>query len=165
MTHATIPPMFHHRRDAGSGRPLPRPATVLATLVLIVAACGTPGPTAPPASPSTPASSTAPTGSAGPVASATPVGDASAIYRTIEDQVIDLRGLKPKAAVNPTLIDDAGIKKLINDSFRKDNPADLMAANERILKTLDWHPQYQEIDRIVGDALAWERALKEKRGL
>ena len=140
MTHATIPPMFHHRRAAGSGRPLRGPATVLATLVFLVAACGTPGPTAPPASPSTPASSTAPTGSAGPVASATPVGDASAIYRTIEDQVIELRGLKPKAAVNPTLIDDAGIKKLINDSFRKDNPADLMAANERILKALGLLP-------------------------
>jgi len=27
------------------------------------------------------------------------------------------------------------------------------------LETLDWRPAYADIDRIVGDALAWERKL------
>ena len=45
---------------------------------------------------------------------------------------------------------------------RAGDPPNLVSANARILETLDWHPQYQEIDRIVGDALAWERRLLER---
>jgi hypothetical protein len=141
MTHATIPPMFHHRRVARSGRPSSRLATVFAALVVLVAACGTSGPTASPGSPGPSPSSTGslalnPTASA----AATPVVDPAAIYSTIEDQVVAIRGLQPKAAVSPTVLDDAGIKKLINDSFRKDNPADLMTANERIMRALGLLP-------------------------
>jgi hypothetical protein len=77
------------------------------------------------------------TGSAAP----TPFVDPAVVYRTIEDQVIALRGLHPKAPVSPTLLDDAGIKKLVADSFKKDNPADLMAANERIMKAFGLLPQ------------------------
>jgi UDP-glucose 4-epimerase len=33
----------------------------------------------------------------------------------------------------------------------------LVAANARILDTLDWQPRFANLDRIVGDALAWER--------
>jgi hypothetical protein len=141
MTHATIRPMFHHRRVAGSGRPLGRPATVLAALVVLVGACGTSGPTASPGSTgpsSNPAGSPAPNPTASAVA--TPVVDPATIYATIEDQVVAIRGLQPKAAVSPTVLDDAGIKKLINDSFHKDNPADLMTANERIMKALGLLP-------------------------
>lgn len=133
--------MFQHRRVARSGRPLRRPATAFASLVLLLAACGTSGPTA---SPGSPASSPGPTGSPVPSATssaaATPVVDPSTIYATIEDQVVAIRGLQPKAAVSPTVLDDAGIKKLINDSFHKDNPADLMSANERIMKALGLLP-------------------------
>jgi hypothetical protein len=28
-----------------------------------------------------------------------------------------------------------------------------------LLETLDWRPAHADIDRIVGDALAWERRL------
>src|SRR3954468_22051999 len=42
---------------------------------------------------------------------------------------------------------------------RAGDPPNLISANQRILETLDWQPQYQAIDRIVGDALAWERKL------
>jgi hypothetical protein len=133
--------MFHHRRVARSGRPSPRPATVFAALVVLVAACGTSGPTA---SPGSPGPSPSPTGSLAPnptaSEAATPVVDPATIYSTIEDQVVAIRGLQPKAAVSPTLLDDAGIKKLINDSFHKDNPADLMTANERIMKALGLLP-------------------------
>jgi hypothetical protein len=135
MTHATIPPMLHHRRVAGSGRPWRRRASILAGLVLVIAACGPTGPTGSPAS--SPSPSTAPTGSPVPnptaSAAATPVVDPATVYRTIEDQVVAIRGLQPKAAVSPTVLDDAGIKKLITDSFGKDNPPALMAANERIM--------------------------------
>src|SRR5207302_7847435 len=49
--------------------------------------------------------------------------------------------------------------KRVLEGRRAGDPPELVSANGRILGTLDWHPQYQEIDRIVGDALAWERKL------
>jgi UDP-glucose 4-epimerase len=47
---------------------------------------------------------------------------------------------------------------------RAGDPPALVSANARILETLDWRPQYNDIDRIVGDALAWERKLKDRAG-
>ena len=42
---------------------------------------------------------------------------------------------------------------------RAGDPPELVAGNARLLETLDWRPAYADIDRIVGDALAWERTL------
>jgi UDP-glucose 4-epimerase len=53
--------------------------------------------------------------------------------------------------------------KRVMEGRRAGDPPMLISANARILDTLDWHPRYQEIDRIVGDALEWERALKDRR--
>jgi UDP-glucose 4-epimerase len=47
---------------------------------------------------------------------------------------------------------------------RAGDPPSLVSANAKILRTLEWRPRYQDIDTIVGDALAWERALLERRG-
>jgi UDP-glucose 4-epimerase len=44
---------------------------------------------------------------------------------------------------------------------RAGDPPELVAGNEKLRKTLDWQPRYAEIDRIVGDAIAWERKLLE----
>jgi UDP-glucose 4-epimerase len=52
--------------------------------------------------------------------------------------------------------------KRVLDGRRAGDPPNLISANARILETLDWTPQYQEIDSIVGDALAWERKLLER---
>jgi len=52
--------------------------------------------------------------------------------------------------------------KRVMEGRRAGDPPMLISANKRILETLDWHPQYQEIDRIVGDALAWERKISER---
>jgi UDP-glucose 4-epimerase len=46
---------------------------------------------------------------------------------------------------------------------RAGDPPELVANNERLLSTLDWRPAYDDIDRIVADALAWERKLAERR--
>jgi UDP-glucose 4-epimerase len=54
--------------------------------------------------------------------------------------------------------------KRVMEGRRAGDPPMLISANKRILEMLEWHPQYQEIDRIVGDALSWERVLKERRG-
>ena len=44
---------------------------------------------------------------------------------------------------------------------RAGDPPELVAANARLLGTLPWRPRFADIDRIVGDALAWERKLVE----
>ena len=54
--------------------------------------------------------------------------------------------------------------KRVMEGRRAGDPPDLISANGRILQTLDWRPAHQEIDSIVGDALAWERVLLERRG-
>jgi UDP-glucose 4-epimerase len=50
------------------------------------------------------------------------------------------------------------IKRVMEGRRAGDAPS-LVSANKRILETIEWAPKYQEIDTIVGDALAWERKL------
>jgi UDP-glucose 4-epimerase len=52
----------------------------------------------------------------------------------------------------------------VMEGRRAGDPPLLVSANSRILETLEWRPQYNDIDRIVGDALAWERTLKDRAG-
>ncbi|MBR0552630.1 UDP-glucose 4-epimerase GalE [Stakelama marina] len=47
---------------------------------------------------------------------------------------------------------------------RAGDPDALVADNSAILKTLPWRPRRDDLDTIVKDALAWERALAERRG-
>jgi UDP-glucose 4-epimerase len=42
---------------------------------------------------------------------------------------------------------------------RPGDPPALVADVSRIRSTLDWHPQFENLDTIVGHALAWERRL------
>jgi UDP-glucose 4-epimerase len=45
---------------------------------------------------------------------------------------------------------------------RPGDPDALVADNRLILKTLDWRPKRDDLDGIVRDALAWERALADR---
>ena len=54
--------------------------------------------------------------------------------------------------------------KRVMEGRRAGDPPALVSANARMLETLDWRPAYADIDRIVGDALAWERKLLETAG-
>ena len=47
---------------------------------------------------------------------------------------------------------------------RAGDPPTLVADNARILGTLDWRPDHDDIDTIVADALAWERRLLDRAG-
>jgi UDP-glucose 4-epimerase len=49
----------------------------------------------------------------------------------------------------------------VMEGRRAGDPPELVAGNDRLLATLDWRPKYADIDRIVGDALSWERKLLE----
>jgi len=51
--------------------------------------------------------------------------------------------------------------KRVMEGRRAGDPPELVAGNHRLLATLDWRPSYADIDRIVADALAWERKLAE----
>lgn len=46
---------------------------------------------------------------------------------------------------------------------RAGDPDALVADNSTILSKLPWRPQHADLDKIVRDALAWERALAERR--
>jgi UDP-glucose 4-epimerase len=52
--------------------------------------------------------------------------------------------------------------KRVMEGRRAGDPPELVAANSKLLETLEWRPQFADIDRIVGDALAWERKLLER---
>ena len=45
---------------------------------------------------------------------------------------------------------------------RAGDPPQLVSSNARMVETLDWRPAYDDIDTIVGDALAWERKLPDR---
>lgn len=47
---------------------------------------------------------------------------------------------------------------------RAGDPPSLISDNRAILATFPWKPKYDNLDQIVGDALAWERRLTEIRG-
>src|SRR6478672_5413453 len=53
----------------------------------------------------------------------------------------------------------APIRRVVEGRRAGDPPA-LVAGNARLLQELDWRPDYNDIDRIVGDALAWEKKLE-----
>ena len=55
----------------------------------------------------------------------------------------------------------APIERRIEGRRAGDAPA-LVAGNARILATLDWQPERNDIDTIVADALAWERKLSAR---
>lgn len=128
---------------------------LVAGLTALLAGCGSTTPTGSP-SPSATALRATPAPSAAP----TPAGsqDAVSIYRTIEDQVIAIRQLKPKNPVEPTLIDRAGIQKVTTDDFTKSNPPDVVAANERILKAFGLLPADSSLKdlylKLLGAAVA-----------
>jgi len=39
----------------------------------------------------------------------------------------------------------------------------LVSDNRRILATTPWQPKHDDLERIIADALAWERRLGERR--
>jgi UDP-glucose 4-epimerase len=47
---------------------------------------------------------------------------------------------------------------------RAGDPAALMADNSRIKQVLGWQPDYDDLDTIVGTALAWEKIWQDKQG-
>ena len=53
--------------------------------------------------------------------------------------------------------------KVIEEPRRAGDPPALIAAVDKIRNTLDWTPQYNELDVIVKTSLAWEHTLLERQ--
>ena len=49
--------------------------------------------------------------------------------------------------------------KRVMEGRRAGDPPELVAGNAKLRGTLDWQPHYADIDRIVADAINWERKL------
>src|SRR5215216_3121942 len=111
-----------------------RIATLLASVVILAGACGQSVPS-PSASPATPSASPSAIPSA-PTPVPTTAQDPAEVYAAIEPQVRAIRSLEAKAPVDPKVLDDAGIKKFVADSFKEDNPPEVIEANERMLKLM-----------------------------
>jgi hypothetical protein len=127
-----------------------RALAALAVLVVLAAACQpaapSPSPSPSASAPPSPTASSPSPSSPSPSAAASPA-DLSATYAKIEEDVRAIRGLEAKKPVDPVVLDDAGIKKVTADGFRKDNPPATVAANERLLKGLGLLPA----DANLGD--------------
>jgi hypothetical protein len=102
----------------------------LALSIALLAGCGpAPSPSAGPPSPS-PAG-----GSQGPASPAASI-DPLAVYATIAVQVEQIRGLQPRAAITPVLIDEATLRANLTADFDHDNPPSQLAASEAVLTTV-----------------------------
>ena len=133
-------------------------ASALLSFALLVAACGTAtpsaAPTAVPAS-AAPTASPPATPAASPPASATPSATASAdndaLYAQIEEQVVKLRGLQPKAPVARNVIDQAALRDHMTRKYREESPAALVKAYEALYKELLLMPQDASLDDLYVD--------------
>jgi hypothetical protein len=162
MGHPRAPchnPPMHARRAVRPprARRFPAPATILVACLLVVAGCGPLVPQ-PIQSPS-PSSSAIPTGpsaspSGSPAGSASPTADAATVYATIEQQVIALRGLQLKSPIAPQMLDDQQLKARIQTTFQRDNPPDVVAANERLLKALGLFPKDASLSALYVELLS-----------
>src|SRR2546423_14826042 len=97
--HATIGRMHRHRLGAAETRRSRRLGALAIGLALLLAACGTSGPTGTPAS----AGQASPSATSSPSARPTILVDPETLYSTIENQVMAISGLMQKDKVLPSL--------------------------------------------------------------
>lgn len=104
------------------------PALLVAGLATIlgVAGCGTAPSPSPTQSPSPRPTATADPSPADPLE----------VYATIAGQVAAIRGLEPTAAIEPVVIDEATLRANLETAFDEDNPPEVLAQTERLLRAL-----------------------------
>lgn len=130
---------MERRRPAAPAAPVLLPFAL--AVALVAAACGTsPGPTPEPSASLAPPASGSPTPTPSLASSPTPTPDPATVFAEIEAQVQELRGLEAKRAVDPKLLDEATLKENIAAAFAKDNPAELIKANEHLLELMGLLP-------------------------
>ena len=121
------------RRSSRGRQPF---AAWLALPLAIVIGCGPALTPSPGSSPAPSPGEASPSQPSGPAASTDPL----AVYAEIASQVEQIRGLQPKAAIAPTLIDEATLRANLTADFDHDNPAVQLAASEAVLRLLGLLP-------------------------
>lgn len=133
-------------------------AAGVASVLLVASGCGSPAPTPAPSGTPVPtvAPSTAPSASATAAASPSPAAtaDAAAIYDAIEQQVIQIRGLRPNRPVPRQSIDQAQLRTMLTEEFDRQSPPDYVAANERLYKALGLIPADSNLRDLTLDMLS-----------
>ena len=131
----------------------PRAVSLGLAIVVLLAACGgsTPSPSvaaaSPSASPSTAAETPVPStsasgGSSGePSPAGSPDPDVEAAFDAIEAQVLAIRELDPPTDVTRRTIGEAELTAKAAEDFDTDNPAEYVAASERLYKALGLMPE------------------------
>jgi hypothetical protein len=125
-------------------------------VLLLVAACGSTGPSATPTAPpatAAPTPSPSATPSSSPVPTPVPSDDSTALYEEIEAQVSELRGLQPTKPVERAVLDEAGLRQFITTSFNEDNPEELVEGFERLYKALLLMPGDETLEDLYIDLL------------
>jgi hypothetical protein len=144
------------RRSTRRARPVAAPLACLVALVLLVAACGgtpTPNPTAP-GTPGPSASATsAPTDSPRPSPTPLTPDELAALFREIEDQVLEERGLPVKERLEPQILTEAEVRDLLKAQFEKENPAEEIAIAEETLRALGLLPADADLGELYVDML------------
>ncbi|MBA2126796.1 UDP-glucose 4-epimerase GalE [Hyphomicrobium methylovorum] len=54
--------------------------------------------------------------------------------------------------------------KVVRSPRRAGDPAAIVAASNKLRATLGWRPKHEDLDGIVGQALAWERRVDQLKG-
>lgn len=134
----SLPMTLRSRRSGG---------LALLVAVLVVASCGSFTPTTAPATATSAATATtSPSLSAAPTTA--PTKDLEAVYAEIEGQVIELRGLQPKAPVARNVLDEAGLRAFIAKRFSEETPEALIEASETLYKALLLMPQGASLEDL-----------------
>jgi hypothetical protein len=139
---------------AGAARRTAPAVAWLAIVALLASACGTSTPSIAPSASA--AASAAPT-TAAPASvapSASGSAGADAVYDTVEQQVIAIRGLQPTHPVLRQVIDEAELRTLITQQFDQDTPPAYLAANDRLYKALGLIPATSNLRTLSLDLLS-----------
>lgn len=129
------------------------PGVALIVIVAVaLSGCGSSTPTASPTASPTAVPSTSL--SVSPAAAGSPTPGPAAVYARIEAEVQQIRQLSAKTPVEPKLLDAAGLKANVTASFQKENPPELVAANQRISELLGLIPQGTSLEALYLKLLA-----------
>lgn len=133
--------------------PFARLGALAAMAAVLVAACGATPPSASPSASPTPAPTSAPTTtpSGAPSASGEPA-DNDAIYDQIVADVLAIRDLDAVEVARET-IDGEALAEMNATNFDNDNPAEYVAAYERLIKAMGLMPEDQVLRDVFLDLL------------
>jgi hypothetical protein len=127
---------------------------VAVSVLVLATGCGAPAPTSAPSSAVLPTVTPGISPSAEPRTSSSPIPSADAVYDAIEQQVIEIRGLKPSRPVARQSIDQTELRAILTEEFDRESPPDYVAANEQLYKALGLIPPDSSLRDLTLDMLS-----------